>query len=67
MRIATIIDKGLLEFKSTIIKDFILAFCDSQFIAKYDYLEMLSDMYIEFDLGIIQLIINFYCLFSHFC
>ncbi|MFR2722923.1 MAG: DUF6323 family protein [Thomasclavelia ramosa] len=44
MRIATIIDKGLLEFKSTIIKDFILAFCDSQFIAKYGYLEMLSQL-----------------------
>jgi len=44
VRIATIIDKGLLEFKSTIIKDFILAFCDSQFIAKYDYLEMLSQL-----------------------
>lgn len=35
---------GLIEFKSIIVEAIVLAFCDSQFITKYDYLDMLSQL-----------------------
>ncbi|WP_455682618.1 DUF6323 family protein [Thomasclavelia sp.] len=44
VRQETIKDVGLIEFKSTIVEEIVLAFCDSQFITKYDYLDVLSQL-----------------------
>lgn len=44
IRQETIKDVGLIEFRSSIVEEVILAFCDSQFITKYDYLEVLSQL-----------------------
>lgn len=44
IRQETIKDVGLIEFRSSIVEEVILAFCDNQFITKYDYLEVLSQL-----------------------
>lgn len=44
VRQETMRDVGLIEFRSSIVEEVILAFCNSQFITKYDYLDILSQL-----------------------
>lgn len=44
VRLKVVNEVGLIEFKSIIVEAIVLAFCDSQFITKYDYLDVLSQL-----------------------